>query len=95
MVGRKEGGRRGREEERGRARERMSLGARVTSAGEKNSSRTESPSVRRGRASMPVSVRTHDYETLLIYGTVTVPYPTHKYEAKNGNNTNRDNICRV
>ena len=55
-VGRKEGGRRGRQEERGRARERMSLGVRVTSAEEKNSSRTQSPSVKRGRASMPVRV---------------------------------------
>ena len=61
-VGRKEGGGgrgRGREEERGRTRERMSLEAKVTSHQEKNSSRTQSPSVKRGRASMPVRAHVH------------------------------------
>ena len=39
----------------------MSLGARVTSHQEKISSRTQLPSVKRGRASMPVRVPVHDY----------------------------------
>ena len=58
-VGRKEEGGRGREQERGRTRQRVSLGAKMTNRQEKNSSRTQSPSVKRGRASMPVRVHVH------------------------------------
>ena len=91
MVGRKEGGRRGRQEERGRVRERMSLGAKVT---RKNSSRTQSPSGKSIHAGEGTCTMRLCMNMQFIYGTVTVLYPTHKYEVKN-NNTKRENIYRV
>ena len=75
----------------------MSLGARVTSAEEKNSSRTQSPSVKRGRASMHAGEGTRTMRLCMnmqfIYDTVTVAYPL--ISMRNGDDTDSGNICRV